>query len=209
MLDKEGIIKQYILAKDEDLRKKRIEVAWDIHDHFDELRRAIVIDFIYALSDKLKMEFPESAGWQLVSDEIKDMKKHSGIYIFKSSWQNDKLGKKLISLKIDSEWGNCNGLVLGICKENEDLNLNEEKCDQIYQRLASSGNGDKDEQWIYWQNALSKYRDTWAKEFILKFITQAGRDEIVNYYVNMLKMMEKEASGLIDEVVEEWKISND
>jgi len=223
-LQKTEIIKNYLL--DERLpveeRKERFEIAWDIWENAEEIKKEMRREVLIALVDKIKSsrEFSE---YEVKDYGLLEGRKFGTLCIYKNTWLLPGIGVPL-SCGIEAEKSDYLDLCLGIVKRDNEKGIPfkgnwqgirelpskwREIFSKIFENLEKLSKGWKtSDWWIVWKEFDSYYRNlnTWQKEFYLEIIKE-GYEAVAKYYFEELLKLKEATEGLLDNFIEEYKKS--
>ena len=218
--EKKEIIKNYLLNEkiSEEERKERFEIAWDIWEHFDNIKLNLKQQMLKNFINKIKNS-DEFKNYEINDEGLIEGKRFKPLIIFKRDWAlspDNQIG--ILNYAFEAEQNSIHENCIGIVKQDNDKqgipfkgnwqqfekNSNELfiKCSEIYNILGGSSYGWKvSEGWIVWKFLDSFYRGMWQREFYLQIITNDGIKKAVNYLFSELITLKSKTEKYIDEIV--------
>ena len=197
------LIKDFVLDKDETIRKERFGIAWDIKEHFDSLEFSLKIDLAKDIEKTLNSRCRDD--WKVrndVSESCLWSKDCAGIFLYRTSWvlRNRKDGNES-SILIGLQAGGTRFNWLYACvKCTEALSpiLKRALAGKKYQS-AFSAQGFQ----IYRVREIenSAYSGTSNKEYCFKILTDEGRKAACEYYVDVIYRLKEELWSEVDREV--------
>ena len=221
-LQKKEIIKNYLL--DENLpieeRKERFEIAWDVWENVEEIKKEMRREILIALVDKIKNS-QEFSGYEVKDGGLLDGQKWKALRIYKSNWFLSEIGIPLC-YAIEAGKFNYFDLYLGIVKWNDEKGIPfkgnwwcirelpskwREILSKIFENLEKLSEGwEISDWWIAWKHFDSYYAGMWQKEFYLQIIKE-GYEAVAKHYFEELLKLKEATEDLLDDFIEEYKKS--
>jgi hypothetical protein len=198
-LDKFTFIKDFIWNKDEDLRRERFDVAWDVGQHFFNLKMSLKIDLAKDVEKMLKERCPDDwKVWNEVSESSIYYKDYAGIFLYRTNWV-------LKNKKDDNE----SKVLVGLQAAGTEFNLLYTcvKCNEVLSPILKRALGDKKYPTFPVQRfqiykikeiETSMYKETSNKPFFLNILTTGGWDAACAYYADEIYRLKEELWKKID-----------
>jgi len=222
MLNKKEIIEKFLFEGNIEEQKEKFEIAWDIRENFDEIKKEMREKVLTTLVSKIKNS-EELSNYKISDDGFLEGQKHKPLRVYKKSWYLE-VGAPL-SYGIEADESNYCEISIGIVKWNNKgipfkgdwkshKKIPSEWKDIFYRIYENLSQEEKTEDWkteddvdyIVWKWFNSPYDDMRQKEFYLEVI-EKGYEAVANYYFNELLNLKKLTENLIDEFVEIYKKS--
>jgi hypothetical protein len=203
--------------------KERFEIAWDVWETFEEIRKEIRKRVIESLYKQLK-ENSEFKDYEITDLGLREGKKWQSLILYKQNWLlNPTDTKPVLGYAIEADRHNYYHLYYGIIKYDndkgvpfkgkwEEANIPEE-WKKVFALMKESlyepwRTGDW---WIVWRYFDKYYSGMWQKEFYEEIINRSnnsiddGCKEVAKYYVERLVDLKNRTEHLIDEFVRLYK----
>ncbi len=215
------IIKNYLFSGSKEEQKEKFEIAWDIQQNLEEIKKDMRQKVVEKLVNKIKAsnEFSEY--------DFKDLGLVGGakwrpFCIFKKNWVLENKTMPVLSYAIEAEHYKYFDLYLGIEKQDNDVkgipfkgNWQNTKVDipqewkdifsKIYEKLNQTPkNWKTSASWIVWKNFDSYYSGMYKKDFYAEII-ERGYDRAVDNDFDEIKSLKKLTEDLLDNFMESYK----
>jgi len=217
-MDKFEIIKNFLLDESvsPEIRRERFDIAWDIRNHLDEIKKFLRQKVFEKVVEKLRNS-EAFKDYEKVDNGFLRGDKRGNFTIYKKEWLLNE--KPLLSYAIEMEKYNFYDIYYGIKKQNDkspfigkwtSADLPQELIDilKILQNILE--NWDVNERWIF-----RKYFDSFYAlkideyEFYIRLISsntlQEGINNLADYYVRKMVELKELTERYLDEFVELFK----
>jgi len=223
-MDKFEIIKNFLLDENisPEIRRERFEIAWDIRNSLDEIKKLLRRKVFESVVEKLRN-----------IDSFRDYKKIDKGFLRGEKWGNFILYKEnwvmydepIISYAIEMEIQKFYNIYYGIKKQNDrnpfngkwtSSSLFEGLKNILYTLRGILNNWKVSDWWIFWKYfdgfyALRSLEDEY--EFYIRLINsstlQKGISSLADYYVQKLEELKELTEDYLDEFVRVIKTSYD
>jgi len=216
-MDTKEIIKEYILGENDNEKKERFEIAWDIWENFEGIKFDLRQEFIKELKQNIEQS-EEFKDYMVVNHGLIEGKRWGDLIVFKKSWLLSSESKKvgILNYAFEADTTGIFNICIGIVKMKKDIPFKgdwqkqddiEQKLlnniNQIYNILGGDSKGWKvaSEWWIVWKHLDSFYRDMRQREFYLQIIMKNGLKKAINYFFDELLKLKNDTEKYLDEIV--------
>ncbi len=219
-MDKFEIIKNFLLDESvsPEIRRERFDIAWDIRNHLDEVKKFLRQKVFEKVVEKLRNS-EAFKDYEKVDDGFLRGDKWGNFTLYKKAWLLNE--KPLLSYAIEMEKYNFYDIYYGIKKQNDKIpfigkwtsvDLPQELIDILKTLQNILKNWNVGEWWIFWKYfdgfyALRYLEDEY--EFYTRLISsntlQEGINNLADYYVRKMIELKELTEKYLDEFIELFK----
>jgi hypothetical protein len=221
-MDKFEVIKNFLLDESvsPEIRRERFEIAWDIRNSLDEIKKLLRRKVFESVVGKLR-NIDSFKDYKKIDKGFLKGEKHKGFIIYKESWVVHD--EPIIGYAIEMDLNNFYNIYYGIIKQNDknpfngkrtSTDLSKELKNILYALQGILNNWKVGDWWIFWKYfdgfyALRDLEDEY--EFYVHLISsntlQEGINSLANYYVQKLEELKELTENYLDEFVRLIKTS--
>ena len=226
--DVKELIDDYLSEGTVQDRIEKFELAWDIWNHFEDIklfmRESILRRLVEKIEKGTKNPNDPFYGYKLEDNDFLERKKYGNITIYREEWVVN--GKPILKYGIEHELKDYFNLCFGITKYSDQIPFagNWEKSqdlpvewNKVFMRMKGSlgealpSNWKPDDWWILWKYFDSYYGSMWQKEFYMEILEKSkdsleeGCGALADYYFSELEKLKNTTENMIDEFVNLYK----
>lgn len=202
-MDNKDLLRDFIYESPDDrTRIERMGIAHDIINSFWPFWREQINELAKAIQSRLNEDFLEKDKW-IVSAPQDIFAKYAGFTVFKGSWVQGTDSRGILSLSIaaDSTW--FNNLCYGVLKSNNSIPSS--FFSEVTATLKNKFDGvyPESEIWVYWK-WFDAYKNTDTRKFRTLWVTEKGKNELVNQLCSPLVNLKMELETIMDRSIESY-----
>ncbi len=202
-MDNKDLLRDFILESPDDrTRVERMGIAHDIINSFWPFWREQINELAAAIQSRLRESFSDKDGWIVcASQDI--FATNAGFTVYKGSWVQGSDCRGLLSFSIEADATWFNNLFYGVLKSSK--SLPSAFFSEFSKDIKSKFDGvfPESEVWVYWKR-FDLHRNTNTREFRTLWVTEKGKNEIVNYYCSPLENLKKELEQVMDSSIDAY-----
>jgi len=223
-MDKFEIIKNFLLDENisPEIRRERFEIAWDIRNSLDEVKKLLRRKVFETVVEKLR-NIENFKDYKKIDKGFLKGEKWGSFILYKENWV--MYNEPIISYAIEMETQKFYNIYYGIKKQSDknpfngkwtSANLSEKFKNVLYTLQGILNNWKVSDWWLFWKYfdafyALGSLEDEYA--FCIRLINsstlQEGINSLANYYVQKLTELKELTENYLDEFVNLVKTSYD
>jgi hypothetical protein len=181
--------------------KQHFEIAWDIAENFEEIKKNIKKILFNKLVEKLKEKY---INFEIINFSLEEKKGY--LRFFPKDWKIIENNKPILSYALEWYQG---ALIYGISKFNENEPYKTENVPEEFKELFQiqkkfEKNFKKTSYYLVYKNFNEPYSAKNEKKFFEK-ILENGIEKVTDYYIEQLDKLITETKDDLDKFIEDYK----